>query len=158
MGFADYITVTHRDVLGRGFLLEDKVKDESMDAVFLDLPSPHLAVKHAHQVLKAKGRLCNFSPCVEQVQRASLEMAKMGFYDILTIECLNREYEVKKSGFRNIPDYENCEEKKEPVTEPHPKRREKKEKKSNYDREMLVVQPVTEMRGHTGYLTFAIKF
>ena len=85
-------------------------------------------------------------------------MAKMGFYDILTIECLNREYEVKKSGFRNIPDYENCEEVKQPATEPHPKRREKKEKKSNFDKEMLVVQPLTEMRGHTGYLTFAIKF
>jgi len=37
-------------------------------------------------------------------------MAKLGFYDIMTIECLNREYDVKKIGFRNIPEYENCEQ------------------------------------------------
>jgi tRNA A58 N-methylase Trm61 len=40
------------------------------------------------------------------VQKACLEMAKVGFYEIRTIECLNREYDVKKLGFRNIPDYE----------------------------------------------------
>jgi tRNA A58 N-methylase Trm61 len=33
-------------------------------------------------------------------------MAKLGFYDILTIECLNREYDTKKTGYRPIPDYE----------------------------------------------------
>jgi tRNA A58 N-methylase Trm61 len=44
--------VTHRDVLSKGFLLGDQVVSESMDAVFLDLPSPHMAVKHAYQVLK----------------------------------------------------------------------------------------------------------
>jgi hypothetical protein len=44
-------------------------------------------------------------------------MAKMGFYDILTIECLNREYDVKRIGYRAIPDYENVapEEVKEPT-------------------------------------------
>lgn len=67
LGLDNYITVTHRDVLSCGFLLDDKVTDNSMDAVFLDLPSPHMAVKHAYQVLRAKGRLCNFSPCIEQV-------------------------------------------------------------------------------------------
>lgn len=82
MGFDKYITVTHRDVLSRGFLLEDKVTEESIDAVFLDLPNPHIAVKHAYQILKKRGRLCNFSPCIEQVQKVSTEMAKLGFYEI----------------------------------------------------------------------------
>ena len=67
LGMADNITQTHRDVLANGFLLDDKVTPESIDAVFLDLPSPEQAVKHAYQVLKTKGRLCNFSPCIEQV-------------------------------------------------------------------------------------------
>lgn len=40
------------------------------------------------------------------MQKACLEMAKVGFYEIRTIECLNREYDVKKIGYRNIPDYE----------------------------------------------------
>jgi tRNA A58 N-methylase Trm61 len=33
-------------------------------------------------------------------------MAKLGFFDIVTIECLNREYEKKNIGFRAIPDYD----------------------------------------------------
>ena len=81
----------HRDVLNGGFLLEGKVTPGSVDAVFLDLPRPEMAVKHAYEVLKSKGKLCNFSPCIEQVQKASIEMAKLGFYDIRTFECLNKE-------------------------------------------------------------------
>ena len=64
-GISKYVTTTHRDVLTHGFLLEDKVTEESVDAVFLDLPRPEEAVKYAFQVLKKKGKLCNFSPCIE---------------------------------------------------------------------------------------------
>ena len=91
MGLNNYITVTHRDVLSDGFLLDDKVTPETIDACFLDLPSPELAVKHAYKILKTKGKLCNFSPCIEQVQKATQEMALLGFYDIRTFECLSRE-------------------------------------------------------------------
>jgi tRNA (adenine57-N1/adenine58-N1)-methyltransferase len=62
---AKFVTCTYRDVLSEGFLLEGSVSPDSVDAVFLDLPRPEEAVKHAYQVLKAKGRLCNFSPCIE---------------------------------------------------------------------------------------------
>jgi len=47
-GLSSFITVTHRDVLSQGFLLGEHVTENSIDAVFLDLPSPHLAVKHAY--------------------------------------------------------------------------------------------------------------
>lgn len=40
LGLDQFITVTHRDVLNNGFLLDEKVTPESIDAVFLDLPSP----------------------------------------------------------------------------------------------------------------------
>jgi len=48
LGLSDYITVTHRDVLSKGFLLDECVTEECADAVFLDLPNPHMAVKHAN--------------------------------------------------------------------------------------------------------------
>jgi tRNA A58 N-methylase Trm61 len=85
-------------------------------------------------------------------------MAKMGFYDILTIECLNREYDVKRIGYRAVPDYENIvqEEVKESTTGKY--FADKKREKKGLDKETLVVEPITVMRGHTGYLTFAIKF
>jgi tRNA (adenine57-N1/adenine58-N1)-methyltransferase len=57
-------------------------------------------------VLKTKGALCNFSPCIEQVQKASQEMAREGFYDIRTYECLNRELTAKQQSFKTIPDYD----------------------------------------------------
>ena len=78
-------------------------------------------------------------------------MAKLGFYDILTIECLNREYDTKKTGYRSIPDYEKQEVKSAVESD-------KKRDKKAFEKEILVVQPLTEIRGHTGYLTFAIKF
>jgi len=40
LGLSENITVTHRDVLQEGFLLEGGVSANSLDAVFLDLPSP----------------------------------------------------------------------------------------------------------------------
>ena len=40
LGLTPFVTSIHRDVLGEGFLLDEKVKAESMDAVFLDLPRP----------------------------------------------------------------------------------------------------------------------
>jgi hypothetical protein len=39
-------------------------------------------------------------------------MAKLGFFEIVTIECLNREYEKKNIGFRSIPDYDQQTEAK----------------------------------------------
>jgi tRNA (adenine57-N1/adenine58-N1)-methyltransferase catalytic subunit len=79
LGLDNYVTVTHRDVLSNGFTLqkdsdekiktgeenEARVAPGSIDAIFLDLPSPHVAVPHAYEVLRKRGRLCNFSPCIE---------------------------------------------------------------------------------------------
>ena len=67
LGLDSFITVTHRDVLSDGFLLDDKVTASMADACFLDLPSPERAIPHAYQILKKKGKVCNFSPCIEQV-------------------------------------------------------------------------------------------
>eukprot|EP00123_Amoebidium_parasiticum_P006676 comp17574_c0_seq2/m.17193 comp17574_c0_seq2/g.17193 ORF comp17574_c0_seq2/g.17193 comp17574_c0_seq2/m.17193 type:complete len:357 (-) comp17574_c0_seq2:85-1155(-) len=91
-GLADIITITHRDVIGQGFGLNGVA-----DAVFLDLPAPWEAVESALQALKPTGgRICSFSPCLEQVQRTCDKLRKLGFTDLYTCESLIRTYSVKE--------------------------------------------------------------
>lgn len=65
-GLSSLITVSVRDIQGEGFPEEHEGR---VDAVFLDLPQPWLAVPSASKCLKPDAVLCSFSPCIEQVQR-----------------------------------------------------------------------------------------
>ena len=65
------------------------------NAVFLDLPAPWAVVESSHAALKHGGRVCSFSPCIEQVQRTCLELDRLGFSEISTIEILLRSFEVQ---------------------------------------------------------------
>ncbi|XP_078000770.1 tRNA (adenine(58)-N(1))-methyltransferase catalytic subunit TRMT61A-like [Glandiceps talaboti] len=90
-GVGDLVTVECRDVCKDGFGL-----DHIADAVFLDLPCPYDVIETAKQALKAPGgRLCSFSPCIEQVQKTCDKMRSCGFVEITTIECIARNYDVK---------------------------------------------------------------
>jgi len=89
-GFEDVVTVRHRDVCSEGFDLEGVA-----DAVFLDLPSPWEALPHAKRAMKKSGgRICSFSPCIEQVQRACGKLSELGFCDITTSEVLLQDYHM----------------------------------------------------------------
>jgi tRNA (adenine57-N1/adenine58-N1)-methyltransferase len=74
---ANVVSVYWRDVCGNGFPLVD----EGVDAVFLDLPAPHATtlVQSIVRNLRPMGRLCSFSPCMEQVQRMCVALAQNGF-------------------------------------------------------------------------------
>ena len=74
-GLSDLITCTHGDAC-QGF---GPGLDGAADAVFLDLPSPWLAVHHAAKCLRIGGRLCSYSPCIEQVQRTCTALRASGF-------------------------------------------------------------------------------
>ncbi|KAH3854274.1 tRNA (adenine(58)-N(1))-methyltransferase catalytic subunit TRMT61A-like [Dreissena polymorpha] len=90
-GVAENVTVTHRDVCEAGFQL-----DHVADAVFLDLPKPWLAIASAKQALKLSGgRICSFSPCIEQVQRTCETLTQHSFHELKTMECLLRNYDVR---------------------------------------------------------------
>jgi tRNA (adenine57-N1/adenine58-N1)-methyltransferase len=44
---------------------------------------------------KTGGRLCTFSPCIEQVQRTCQRLRTNGFEEINTVECLRRTHEFR---------------------------------------------------------------
>lgn len=126
--------------------------NEFVSSVFLDLPKPAMAVQSAHNVLMQNGKICSFSPCIEQVQRMCESLSKCGFVDIRCFEVLSRDILVRKHDFvpldlmtnnsihsiRSRPNNEICKE----------------EKLKN---SMITSRPVGKTFGHTGYLTFAIK-
>lgn len=118
MGMDKFITCTHRDVLADGFNLDTEIDgeptnlDDKADAIFLDLPSPWKALGHAHKVLKHNGRLCNFSPCIEQVQKVCLILNELKFSHIKTFECLSKAYTSRNRGYEH-PKYSEDEEDKE---------------------------------------------
>lgn len=113
-GLEKIITVGCRDACEQGYTL----KDAEADAVMLDLPCPWLAIPHAARVLKHYGTICNFSPCIEQVQRAAEALSANGFKgahlmsfctlgspvaDVRTVECLIRPFEVRATSFKPLP-------------------------------------------------------
>lgn len=142
-GLGDYVTVAHRDVCESGF--GDEL-NSCADAVFLDLPHPWLAVPHATKSLKeAGGRLCSFSPCIEQVQKTISVLWRLGFQEIHTMEVLQTQYSIQN---RHLPVL-NLDFLK---TEKDNSENEKKERE--VQKVVTLVPPIT-LPGHTGYLTFA---
>jgi tRNA (adenine57-N1/adenine58-N1)-methyltransferase len=176
---SNFVTARQRDVCKEGFDLENVA-----DAVFLDLPHPWDAVSHAKKALKKAtgGRICSFSPCVEQVQKTIAKMREEGFSEISTVECLIREFQVRKI---TIPTYDHLKQsieftedwradssKKRKLQTKVEEEEEEEEagggekatckntsesssKKQELDASFVTGLPCTSMPGHTGYLTFA---
>lgn len=92
LGLGLYVRCVWRDVLQGGFKHDEL---DTADCVFLDLPKPWEAVTHAFEVLKPQGRICAFSPCIEQVQRTCAKLREMGVSEVRTIETLLRPLHAK---------------------------------------------------------------
>ncbi|CAG8613971.1 9602_t:CDS:2 [Gigaspora rosea] len=157
-GLSDLITIECRDVYKEGFGITDLVH-----AVFLDLPAPWDAIASAKAAFKQKriGKICCFSPCIEQVQRACASLNEHGFVEIKMFECLIRNQEV-----HTIPVYTVKDAVSKIKVQQDKKRKRNEEEASNSKAaksprikqdppNLYVSKTPTEAKGHTSYLTFA---
>lgn len=151
---------------------------------FLDLPSPWEAIPYLVEAFDTQrvGRVCSFSPCIEQVQLTVNALEAHGFFDIKMFEVLLRTHDVKKisqSGWKkqavvakqrystNKRVAEEVLEKNTGSAEVEMKEdetlnvesekvmRKKEIKEVKIEDLFAVTRPSVDMRGHTSYLTFA---
>ncbi|KAG0710544.1 tRNA (adenine(58)-N(1))-methyltransferase catalytic subunit TRMT61A [Chionoecetes opilio] len=178
-GLGERVVALQRDVCDEGFGVEGVA-----DAVFLDLPKPWDALPHAVAAIKTSGgRICSFSPCIEQVSRTSEVLESLGVQELLTLECLAREFQVKTISLPTIingqkaPTQQNTQVNQE-ETQPHMKKMKVEEEcvggggdtntkadeqitagnkgqKGNGDFKFTTGITQLKMPGHTGFLTFA---
>lgn len=98
MKLDNIIKVSCRDICGKfredeaGF---DDISAHSIDAVFLDIPEPWLALPFALQVLKPSRNICCYSPCIEQVMKTCEVLRDLGFYNVSTVEVKQRLFDGK---------------------------------------------------------------
>lgn len=141
-GLSDYVTVQSSDVCENGF---GEDLNGKADAVFLDLPHPWLAIPNAIKAFKDNGgRICSFSPCIEQVQRSCAVLTELGFEEIETMELLQTQYSVQTRQL-NVVNFDFVKKPKDG----HEEKTEKEVSKC-----VTAVVP-NSLPGHTGFLTFA---
>ena len=103
------------------------------------------------------GRICCFSPCIEQVQQSCIALDENGFTDIKMYECLMKSSEVRPLSVKSLPLTKELQlsvaaaQKSEPA-----KKRQRLDTESDANaKETLFSYYPAEVRGHTSYLTFA---
>ena len=80
------------------------VEERDVDAFILDVPNPWDAVPAAKEALRADGHFCAYSPLVSQVEQTHRALAEHGFFDVRTLELVERAWHVGERGSR--PEHE----------------------------------------------------
>ena len=168
-GLEDRVEAYLRDTQTEGF---PETLTNQADAVVLDLPRPYDVVVSAARCLKMDGRIASFSPCMEQVQATCEAMRQCGFVDIETVEVLARYYVASKQrlwtdmtqssrGFAKKKNKKTSSIKSRVANEEKPT--DDCDEHGDYDDEedperwTICTRPVSDARGHTGYITHARK-
>ena len=94
-GLDDRVSSRHGDVCAAEWSYEGLIEAGSVDGAIFDLPQPWDAVRKSAHLLRPGGRLCCFSPCIEQVSRTLDVMREVGYTGIEVIEAIVRTLEVK---------------------------------------------------------------
>ncbi|KAH9280778.1 tRNA (adenine(58)-N(1))-methyltransferase catalytic subunit TRMT61A [Echinococcus granulosus] len=94
-GLKDVVSVEHRDVLSDGFPeAGSQHNPEGCHAIMIDLPEPWVVIPTIAKCFALSGgRVCVFSPCIEQVQKTCENLRSAGFLDVEVIECISRNYD-----------------------------------------------------------------
>jgi tRNA (adenine57-N1/adenine58-N1)-methyltransferase len=155
-----------------------------MDAVFLDVPQPWLAIPLAAAVLKPNAGLATYSPCLEQVFKTCEALRERNFHSIRTMEVRHKQFDLWRTAMPKM-DFGDEELRKEEAEEKEEREKEggkegngmevgggggkeEQEKEGKRKRgegggeggdgeeERLFAKPRSVMRGHTAFLTFAV--
>ena len=96
--YNELVSVYHCDAVKHGFPpLKHNNTTIGVDAIFLDLPTPWLCIDNCTRVLKHGGRICCFSPCIEQTQKTCLALSQYKYQQITTVEILIANYEINRN-------------------------------------------------------------
>jgi tRNA (adenine57-N1/adenine58-N1)-methyltransferase len=147
LGMENTITIINRDVIEGGFEVDQsnlvKKAHAKCDGIFIDLPSPWLIISKAKKVLKNAGKFVSFSPCIEQVGETMKALQENGFINVRMYECLYRNYNYVRTLKVNVPDFTT----KRKFGEEYP----------SIEQDIPVSFSRSDMRGHTGFLIYAIN-
>lgn len=145
------VSVFNRDVYADGFSADNiDFKIKKYDAIFVDLPSPWSSITHLKTSLRKGGRLCSFSPCIEQVMKMKISLSENGFGDFQTIELLERSYIRKKLYLKKLKDNTKLSEEENMLNNNNLLSK----RENNY----IHTPTHHSEKTHTGYLTFCTKF
>ena len=128
-------------------MLEDNnlanISHKKCGSMFIDLPSPWLAIKNAKKVLNSGAFLVSFSPCIEQINQTIKVMKENNFIEIRMFKCLYRTFSYARTSQVKMPiinkTIKNGEEMKFQTID------------------INITKNKCDMRGHTGFLLFGIN-
>ena len=90
---SEYVTI-HLSDAGEG------IDGEDFDAAIIDVGDPWPLFPIVHRALKGGSPLVSFSPTMNQVERTTESLAKIGFVNIHTLECFIREIRAERGKTR----------------------------------------------------------
>lgn len=92
-GLAAYVDVKVADVT-KG------IEERDVDAVVLDMPNPWDAVPAVRTALRGDGYFCAYTPLVSQVEQTQRALLDAGFFEVRTLEIVERPWVVHERGSR----------------------------------------------------------
>lgn len=102
---------------------KESIEKARLVKLITDIPRSHLWLGSLDEFYKCTmlkvcsyfvgGRICSFSPCIEQVQKSCACFAELGFEEISTKECLVRNYDVRTINLPN-PEFSRDNTKSQP--------------------------------------------